>query len=247
MTKILQNERPEGASTMSPEMLNASRYYEWTTSKFMPFLGENILDIGGGFGAHIEHILPKFPHVTSAELSQDNVQYMQDRFKEYPYFKALQVDFGADDVEMLANLQFDTIITLNVLEHIEDDVKALQDMHKILSAKSGMLCIQVPAHMWLYGSMDEEAGHFRRYTTSDLRYKLQQAGFEVVHIYYFNVFGVLPWLLSARILRQSLQADSVNLQIKVFNAMVPMMRKMENIVHPPIGQSVMAVAKVIDK
>lgn len=244
MTKVQFEERPEGVETMSPEMMNAGRYYEWTVSQFLPYLKDNILDIGGGYGAHLEYILPKFPNVTSIELSSFNVEFMQDRFKQYPNFTAKKVDFGQDDIDQLAQVGFTSITCLNVLEHIEDDVKALSDMKSILQKSSGTLLIQVPALMWLYGSLDEQAGHYRRYTVPEMKQKLQAAGFDIVNVYYFNIFGVLPWFISARILKRSLQAGSVNTQIKIFNALIPSLKWIEKLFRFPVGQSVIAIAKV---
>jgi len=236
-------ERPEGTETMSPEMMNANRYYEWTVSQFLPHLQDNILDIGGGFGAHLPYILEQFPHVNSVELSDYNVQYMRERFKDYPHFTAEQVDFGADDINRLASEGYTSITCLNVLEHIEDDVKALKDMHRILAPQSGTLCIQIPALRWLYGSMDSQAGHYRRYTLSEVKDKLAQTGFTTMNAYYFNIVGVFPWFLSARVFKRPLQADSVNTQIKIFNALVPVLKPIESALPLPFGQSVIAIAK----
>lgn len=237
-------ERPEGSETMSPEMMNANRYYQWTASQFLPHLQDNILDIGGGYGAHLPYILEQFPHVKSIELSDYNVEFMRKRFADYPHFVAEQVDFGADDVARLATEGYTSITCFNVLEHIEDDIKALQDMHTILAEQNGTLCIQVPALRWLYGSMDSQAGHYRRYTLDEVKEKLVKAGFSIVEAYYFNILGVLPWFVSARVLKRPLQADSVNFQIKVFNALVPLLKPVEAIVPLPLGQSVIAIAKV---
>lgn len=245
MNQVTFEERPEGTSTMSPEMQNATRYYAWTVSQFLPYMGDHILDIGGGFGAHLEHILPHKPRVTSVELSAAHVRYMNERFSTYPHFSAHQIDFGADSIDALVAAQYDTIISLNVLEHIEDDRAALDDMHRILRAQHGTLLLQVPALRWLYGSMDHQAGHYRRYTVGELRDKLAAAGFVVQRCYYFNIFGVLPWFMSGRIFKKPLEDDSVNWQIRAFNALTPTFKQIERVLPLPMGQSVMAVAKVV--
>jgi ubiquinone/menaquinone biosynthesis C-methylase UbiE len=236
-------ERPLGSDTMTPEMLHAQNYYQWTVDQFTDYLGDHILDIGGGYGSHLEFILPDHPRVISAELSEDSVAFMNRRFQNYPEFEAIQVDFGANDIQMLTSKNFDTITLFNVLEHIEDDFTALKDMHSVLAEQQGHLLIQVPAHMWLYGSLDEQAGHFRRYSKAYTADILKRSGFEIVKLYHFNVFGVLPWFINARILRQSLQASSVNTQVKIFNALIPYLRTLENIMNLPVGQSIIAIAK----
>lgn len=247
VNQISFKERPAGNSTMSPEMQNATNYYKWTVSQVLPYMRDHVLDVGGGNGAHLEHILPVKPNVQSVDLSQENVDYMNQRFADYPQFNAEQIDFGADSIEKLVEVGFDTIVSLNVLEHIEDDVTALKQMRQILEAQNGVLTLQVPALRWLYGTLDREAGHYRRYTVTELKQKLEQAGFNIVRCYYFNIFGVLPWYISGRVSKNDLQSGSVNWQIKVFNTLTPVFRTLETIIPPPFGQSVMAIATVGDK
>jgi len=117
-------------------------------------------------------------------------------------------------------------------------------MHGILKDQQGTLLLQVPALGWLYGTLDELAGHYRRYDRKGLQTMLTQAGFEVQQIYYFNSFGVIPWFINARILRpRTLSNRSVGLQIKVFDRfIVPVLRRSEKLVRLPLGQSLIAVA-----
>lgn len=246
-TKVRFAERPEGAATMSPEMPGAVNYYDWIGSQMIPHLGQNILDVGGGYGAHLEHIVRGPYRVMSVDLSQASVEFMRERFKDFPNFEAIKVDFGSQhDQDALIARRFDTIISLNVLEHIEDDLAALRDMYRILEKQQGTLFIQVPAHEWLYGSLDSLAGHYRRYTKKYLRGILTQAGFTIQRLYHFNSFGTLPWFINARILKpRDLEAKSVGAQVRLFDRyFVPVLRRVENVLHMPFGQSLMAVAKV---
>ncbi len=239
-------ERPEGSQTMADGMRDAHNYYRWTMAQFVPFLGQQVLDIGGGFGSHLTYLLPHQGRITSVELSADCVAYMRQKFAHYPDFTALQVDFGAEDVAMLTARQFDTITCMNVLEHIEDDVAALRDMHGILAAQHGRLLLQVPAHAWLYGSLDAQAGHFRRYGRHEVMQKLMQTKFKIERVFYFNSFGVLPWFINARLLKVNINAGSTNAQVRLFDRwIVPVMSRLEAVIQPPIGQSVMAIAQAL--
>lgn len=236
---------PADAPTMSPEMPNATNYYRWIVSQIAPYLGHHILDVGGGYGAHLAHILPERGNVTSIDLSESGVRFMRERFQDFPNFQARHADFRRQEVQDdLAAQRFDTITCLNVLEHIEDDLAALQGMHAILAAQNGAVILQVPAHQWLYGSLDSEAGHFRRYRAADLRRRLDQADFEILRLYHFNSAGVVPWFINARILKSALDAGRVNFQIRVFDRyIVPVMQRLESRISPPIGQSLMAIAR----
>lgn len=245
MVKVRFEERPAGSATMSPAMPTAVNYYRWIVAKLLPHAGDCILDIGGGYGAHLEYVLPKGCPVVSIDLSESSVEFMRERFRQYPHFEAARLDFGQHESQAeLIRRGFDTIFCLNVLEHIEDDLAALKDMHAILAPRRGKLLLQVPAHEWLYGSLDAQAGHYRRYSAAYLRQVLEGAGFTVQALYHFNSIGVLPWFVNARVLKKSLEADSVNTQITVFDRyIVPVMSRVEAVVRLPFGQSLMAVAQ----
>lgn len=245
MAKLRFEARPEGDATMAPEMVDAVNYYAWILEQLRPHLGRQILDIGGGFGSHLEPLVKEGQNIFSIDLSEASVQVMQDRFKDYPNFEAHPLDFGSvDGQSQLVVHHFDTIMCLNVLEHIEDDLGALKHMYTILEAQQGTLLLQVPAHPWLYGSLDALAGHYRRYNRTTLRAVLTQAGFDVKRLYYFNSFGVLPWFINARILKpRALATRGVGTQIKIFDRyIVPVIRQVEDLIRLPFGQSLIAVA-----
>jgi|APSaa5957512622_1039677.scaffolds.fasta_scaffold126571_1 2-polyprenyl-3-methyl-5-hydroxy-6-metoxy-1,4-benzoquinol methylase len=236
---------PQGWQTMSPAMQEAQNYYRWIVSVLSPYLGENILDIGSGYGAHLVNLLPLGKLVTSIEISTESVAFLDQRFAEYDNYQAMQGEFGNHLVmDMLDRKGFDTISCLNVLEHIEDDLNALRQMHTLLSPQSGVLLLQVPAHAWLYGSLDSQAGHFLRYQKAPLRQKLVQAGFEVLKVDYFNSISALAWFVNARILKQELHAGGVNSQIRLYDRyLLPIFRVIESIIPLPFGQSLIAVAR----
>ena len=246
MAETSMQERPLGAATMSSDLPGAKNYFQWIVSEIEPYLGAHILDIGSGYGIHLEYILPHHPHVTSIDLSFESVQTLQKKFHADPRFEVYQTDFEqASDLEWLVNRNFDTIICLNVLEHLQDDIIALKRMHDILRRHKGTALLMVPAHQWLYGSMDRKAGHLRRYTSTSLGNKLRQTGFEILQLYHFNTFGVLPWFVNNRILKKELDGSGVGLQIKIFDTcIVPIIRRIEARVKFPIGQSIIAIARV---
>ena len=245
-SEITRQKRPSGTATMSPDLPGAKKYFQWIVSDIEPYLGTHILDIGSGYGIHLEYILNHDRQITAIDLSYECVQALQQKFCTHPNFEAGQIDFErASDLEGLINRHFNTIVCLNVLEHLQDDISALMRMNKILRQQRGVVMLMVPAHQWLYGSMDSQAGHFRRYTSASLGGKLQQAGFDILRLYHFNSFGVLPWFINNRILKKRLDGSGVGLQIKIFDSyIVPVIRRLERRIKFPIGQSIMAVAKV---
>jgi SAM-dependent methyltransferase len=238
--------RPSGGATMSPDLWRAKNYFQWIVSEIEPYLGKHILDIGSGYGVHLEYILPHHPHLAAIDLSFGSVQTLREKFCAYPNFEVRQADVEREsDLEALVSKRFDTILCLNVLEHLRDDIATLRRIHRILREERGVVLLMVPAHQWLYGSMDKQAGHFRRYTSTSLGCKLEQAGFEILRMHHFNTFGVLPWFINNRILKKQLGGSGVGLQIKIFDAyIVPVIRRLEVRIKFPIGQSIITVARV---
>lgn len=248
MTKARFTERPEGTATMLPGQSSARNYYQWIVDVLTPYMGKRLLDIGSGYGSHLEFILPtNLEYVLSIDLSEQFVDQLRDRFKEYPNYEAMKFDFGLGDVRtLLVGKEFDTVICLNVLEHIENDLESLKNMHEILQRQNGRLLLQVPAHETLYGNMDALAGHYRRYSRQYLESVLIQAGFQIEQLFFFNSFGALPWFLNARVLRpKTLEMSALNTQLVIYDRyFIPILRRIEANVKFPLGQSLMAVARV---
>ena len=148
-------------------------------------------------------------------------------------------DITAPAVLELARFNFDTVIALNVLEHIGPEKEALRHIRQLLGP-SGRFIVVVPALPWLYGSMDRSIGHYRRYTAQTLREHLEQAGFSIALLRYYNLPGVLGWWLNGRVLRQTVPPTG---QLRLFNLLVPLVRAVERRLPMPLGLSLMAAAE----
>jgi len=232
---------------MAPELAGATRYYAWVFDAIAPALGQRVLDIGGGYGSHLEPVVASGRSVVSLDLSSEAAQGMRERYRAKPNFQALCGDFQSPETRrQLRDLDFDTILCLNVLEHIEDDQGALSQMRTLLARRGGKLVLQLPAHPWLYGKLDELAGHHRRYSSPEITQRLEEAGFRGVTVRYFNRFGVLPWLINGRLLKpRRIDAASVDAQVRIFDRyLVPLARVLEKLLVLPLGQSLLAVAEV---
>jgi hypothetical protein len=134
--------------------------------------------------------------------------------------------------------EFDTILCLNVLEHIADDDQALRTFGELLSDQ-GRLILWVPAMPQLYGEIDQAIGHHRRYEREALAAKLHAAGFAVEHAFYFNIPGVLGWYLNAVLLKRR---SVPGLQARLANLLVPWLT-LEEYLRLPIGMSLIAVGR----
>ena len=135
--------------------------------------------------------------------------------------------------------EFDTVVYVNVLEHIEDDRGELRLMHRALRP-GGRVCLFVPALRWLMSDHDRAIGHVRRYERAELRDKVREAGFEIERLHFFDSAGTLAWWLCMRVLKLPLRGGSVDVYDRVA---VPLLRAVESRLRPPLGKNLLLVAR----
>lgn len=234
-----------GAETMSSALPQAVEYHRWFYELIEPHLGDHILDVGSGLGNHLQFFAGR--KLSVLDLSPECVAQLE---REYG---GEGREFVAGDVcdeaiaETLSTRRIDTITCLNVLEHVKDDRQALRNFHRILKPRQGNFVVIVPAHEFLYGAMDEMAGHYRRLSKRQLSGLMQECGFKVTTARYVNAVGALGWLINGRVFKpRSLSTKAVNTQLVLFSRLfVPVIKQIEKKVHPPFGQSLLMVAQAI--
>lgn len=218
-------------------MSQAVWYNRWTLNKFEEHLRGEILEVGCGIGNFTGSLL-KYGNVWAIDI---NKKYIQ---KKNNPSKVLHLGFG--DIEkgkyFFSKKKFDTIVCLNVLEHIENDDKALLNIKKLLKSK-GKLILLVPVHAKIYGEIDRSIGHFRRYNPSQLVSKISLLGFKLACEKQLNLIGALGWWYSGKILkRKQVDIKSINF----FNLLAPIFLSIENFIKIPFGTSVLLVFKKDD-
>lgn len=226
-----------GAETL--EIMSAApRYNAWQFDVIAPFLGRRVLEVGSGIGNMSAHILAgDRDRVVLTDTDPWYREHLGARFGRdgRVHVDSLTLpDPGA--APRFAHERLDTIVALNVVEHIEDDIGALRTMASIVG-EGGTVVILVPAMRALYGSLDRELGHVRRYTRVSLSAAYRAAGIRLHRLFWFNRVGMLGWWLNARVRR----AVRIPLrQLKIFDAIVPVIR-LERYLPLPFGQSLVAV------
>ncbi len=219
------------------EMRKLHRYNQWIFSKFHPFLGRRVLEVGSGIGNITKYLLDRdFVIATDVELMY--LTLLKNTFGQYKKFMIENFDISSSDVERYRSYHIDSVICFNVLEHIEKDEKALKNIFDILES-GGRLLLFVPSHRWLYGSLDQHLGHHRRYGKEELKKKLENMGFQVILLEYFNRIGIFGWFLNSKILRRKRLPP---LQLRIYNLLVPLF-KMADILPLPFGTSLVAVVE----
>jgi len=215
------------------------RYYDWIIDTIRPHVGGRVVEIGSGIGSISEHLLPLFDDLCLVEPSTYFTSVLHQRFG------------GRDDVfihnssvenylEASHRGRCNTVVMVNVLEHIKDDAAVLAGVRELLE-KGGKLAVFVPALPFLYSKLDEVVGHYRRHLRQDLSALLGGAGFEVIDNCYMDILGILPWWLVMTLLGNT---TFNRRQVRLYDTVgVPLTRAIEGLFKPGIGKNVLAVAE----
>jgi SAM-dependent methyltransferase len=163
--------------------------WEFIRKQLMTPPGARILDVGCGTGAILDMLSKKFD-VYGQDVSEQAVAFCRQRGLK-------KVFCGPIDQVVPRDRPFDLVTTLDVIEHIDDDIGTLRQIHALLRT-DGKVLIAVPAFPSLWGPHDVMTHHKRRYVKSTLRSSVEAAGFEVEYMTYFNCF-LLPVALVRRI------------------------------------------------
>jgi len=198
------------------------------------WVGRRVLEIGSGIG-NLSAFLADSERLVLTDTREEYLDRLRTRFAKQPNIAVARL-YLPNELGALAGQKFDTIICLNVLEHVDDDIAALQAMRRLL-APAGRLILLVPALPALYGTMDKALGHHRRYQCGALRSLLDATGFNVAHVEYFNLAGVPGWWFAGRVLRRRMIPAA---SLKLYDALVPLFR-LERFLPWRVGQSLIAI------
>jgi glycosyltransferase involved in cell wall biosynthesis len=218
------------------------RFNRWMAETVRPYLGVRVLEIGAGIGNMTQHLSRGRRHYVASDFDDEHIGRLRVRFRGRPNLAIRKVDLtaSADFEDLHANhARFDTVVCLNVVEHVADDLLALRHIHSAL-AEGGRAIILVPQDQRVYGTLDEVLGHYRRYSAGGLRARMQEAGFEVERILEFNRVTRPGWWFNGRILKRRTFG---RMQLRIFDALVPLWRKLDRHLPWP-AVSVIAIGKV---
>ncbi len=218
-------------------MAEAGNYRRWQIEIFRPYLGGSLLEVGIGDGG-FRDLLPVGEHV-GVDLDPELVARARAAHPDGEYLEADVEDPGL--AERLAGRRFDSVLCVNVLEHLEDDATAVRNLLALLRP-GGHLLLLVPAHQALFGPLDRLAGHRRRYTIAGVRALLPES-VELRRLYYLNPVGAIGWWLNRFTRPASLEDRPVRRQVLLFDRFaLPPSRLLTPLTRRLFGQSVVCVA-----
>jgi SAM-dependent methyltransferase len=231
--------QPSTAFTLEDQrqMTRAKNYFAWQSRLVARELGQRVVEVGCGIGNFTGMLLDR-QLVVALDREEACVQFLRQRYPGRQNLHVLTGDASSGALRDLARFRPDSVVCVNVLEHIEDDVAALRAMASIL-IPGGVIVLLVPAFDSLFGPIDRNLGHCRRYRRLSLARLASAAGVEVRKIHYVNAAGFFGWWVNAHLLQREAQSDG---QIAVFDRyLVPIFSALEGAVKPPFGQSLLAV------
>jgi 2-polyprenyl-3-methyl-5-hydroxy-6-metoxy-1,4-benzoquinol methylase len=221
-------------------MQEAKRYSAHLFGLLRPHVGTRVLEVGCGIGTMSRQLADVAEIVVGIEPNPNCVDRVRHEMDGHPRFTLRVCHLEECDPAELASHRFDTVVCVNVLEHIEDDVAALRAFRDVVRP-GGRVLVWVPAIQAAYGPLDAELGHHRRYSKPTLRAAFEAAGLELSMLRYTNPIGLVGWMFNAHVTKS--RAHSLD-QVRLFERFVaPWALPLERLVTPPIGLSLVAVGR----
>jgi len=213
---------------MDEERLNqklyeeAERFAKWQYETFSKYISGNVIEIGSGDG-RIAELLKMDEKVKSVTMSDINGP-------------GIKMDISKKIPNQLRE-SFDTLVSVNVMEHIEDDVKAIENCRKLLKP-GGRIVLLVPGIKAIFGNLDLAQNHYRRFSKYEIKHKMEMSGFVVEKMFSMNFFGIFAWYLQAKLFNMRVIKGA-----NIYDKFVPIMRLVENTVKMPYGLSHIAIGR----
>jgi len=219
------------------EILNENQNFtDWMYEEIKPFISGDILEVGSGIGTYSKKLLKDFKkqNIILSDIDNQFIVLLKKKYSK-KNIKIIKLDLEKNNN---VREKVDTIIALNVLEHIKNDTAALQNIYDCLKPK-GRAIILVPAHKNLYNCIDKAVGHYRRYTKKELIQKIKKTKLKIKYIQYFNFISIFGWYLNGTIFKKSIIDKNA---IKIFNWGIPLFKFIDkNILLNKIGISIILI------
>ena len=218
-------------------MAKAKNYFAWQGRLVLPEIGRRVVEVGCGIGNFTGRLLDR-EFVIALDKHPGCIDRFQQRYRNQKNLRGVACDVVSCEFSDLARFRPDSCICLNVLEHIEDDQQAIGRIASVL-VPGGVIVLLVPAFEALYGPIDRNLGHHRRYNRHSITRLALAAGLRVKKAHYVNFIGFFAWWMNARVLKRDEQSEA---QIEIFDRLVvPILSRLEQWAPPPAGQSLFMV------
>lgn len=212
------------------------RYRRFQYDLISPHCGNSVLEVGAGLGEFATQFR-SLERLVVTDVDPGAVEAMRRTFADRPEVEVRQLDV---DERLEIGKPVESVVSINVLEHIDDDAGALRSLAELVEP-GGSIVLWVPGYQQLYGEFDRKVGHVRRYTPATLSDTVRRAGLTVELVKPVNLLGGIAWWLAVH--KGGTAAPNPKLVAAYDRFVVPMTRAIERLVRPPFGQSVLCVAR----
>jgi len=199
------------------------RFNRWMAATIRPWVGARVLEIGAGIGNLSQYLAPRRQQYIASDFDEEHLARLRVRFQNRPNMALARCDLSRPEDFAPFEGQFDTVICLNVLEHIADDAVGLRNIGAALQP-GGRAIVLVPQDQRIYGTLDKVLGHYRRYMEPELRSRMEAAGLRVERVLHFNRVTRHAWWFNGRILKRQ---HFGRLQLWIFDHLVWLWRRMD--------------------
>jgi len=213
----------------------APNYLGWIAELISPFLGQSVLELGAGIGS-ITALYAPGRRVVATDVSEACIAGLTARFRDSREVTVAQLDLRALDESFGS---FESVVMVNVLEHIEDDVGTLEKVQRVLTP-DGSIVLYVPALNGLYGEWDRRVGHYRRYSKWRMREVAHEARLEIVELRYVNALAIPVWVAFSK--SNAERTPDAGLSIWDRTG-VPLSRALETRIRMPLGLNLLAALR----
>ena len=215
----------DNGAAILDSLAQTPHFNRWMAGTVGPFLGKRVLELGSGIGNLTMHLSRGRRLYIASDIDAEHISRLRTRFQYRPNLRIRVCDLENTDHFEQIDDGLDSVVCLNVLEHVKDDMLGLRNIHRVLQP-GGRAVILVPQGMSVYGTLDKVLGHWRRYTEEELRTKMESSGFRVERILRFNRVTRPAWFFNGRILKRETFS---RFQLWVFDHMVWLWKKLDSV------------------
>ncbi len=219
---------------------SADNYYDWIQESIEPYLGKHSCELGAGSGTFTKQIAEKVDTLVALEPDKNSFEFLTSEFANDGE-RVRTIHAGAEALVDLRENSLDSVVLMNVLEHLEKHKSVMRELARIVKP-GGHIIIWVPASELLYSPFDMSVGHFRRYSKPELKALALDSGLQIVNIQHVNLLGSVAWAGVAKLGRQA--PTQSKLTSMWDNHIIPRVQRIEKSVSVPFGQSLLSVTRV---
>ncbi len=211
---------------------NYKNFRNYQLNLIKVYLGNRLAEVGPGSGANL-HYYYKYPNkIDLYEPSKNLYLNLKKKFK--------QKNIRIFNKKFNTNIKYDTIIYLDVIEHIKNDAQEIKKAFKALK-KNGYLVIGVPAFQHLYSNFDRDINHFKRYNKGDFGKILKKIKHKKVDMFYYDSIGYIFSLMSKLFISD--YKKDFEKKLIFWNSIIWISKILDKIVFRLFGKSLLVIIK----